>query len=103
MLNFCPRHFRACQLTARIGGIDGIPFLGTARHPWLTPGCTPLHSQLGISQVSLALSLMCTNYSNIYLGSNTAFVAWGASPVSLTPGRVGVKTSPRGSCVHPDP
>jgi len=74
-----------CQLTARIDGIDRDFLFGTRAVPGLAPGCSPFPSRLGATQVSRGLALRYTNYYNVYLGFDTAFVLSGASPVTLTP------------------
>ena len=82
-----------CQLTTQIDGIDRTFPFGNGAAPVLTPGCTSFPSQLGTPQVSTGLAQLYTNYFILYLGVGTRPTARGTSPVTLTPGGVGVKMS----------
>jgi len=90
MLDFRPGGKRACQLTRGFDGIDHDFLFGNARHPVLAPGCTPFPSRLGGTQVSWGLALLGYNHFTVYLGFDTTLVSPGISPVTLTPGGVGV-------------
>jgi len=61
MLNFRPWAKRACQLTARIDGIDGDFLFGNGRHPPLARECSPFPSCLGTTQVCEGLALAQAN------------------------------------------
>jgi len=82
---------RASSSPAWIDGIDRAFLFGNARHPVLALGCTPSTTRSGATQVSWDLPQVGTNYSTIYLGSDTKMVSPGASPVTLTPGGGGVE------------
>jgi hypothetical protein len=91
MLDFRPGAKRACQLTARIDGIDRAFLFGNARLPCSCQGCSLFPSRLGTIVVSWGLALIGTNYFIAYLGIDTAPESSGAGPVTPTPGGVGRK------------
>jgi hypothetical protein len=84
MLDFRPGAKRACQLTARIDGIDRAFLFGNARLPCSHLGCSSFPSYFGTTQVSRGLALVDTNYFIIYLGFETIFGSPGTSPGTLT-------------------
>jgi hypothetical protein len=91
MLDFRPGAKRACQLTARIDGIDRAFLFGNARLPCSRQGCSPFPSHLGTVLVSWGLALVRTDHFIAYLGIDTAPESSGAGPVTPTPSGVGRK------------
>ena len=74
----------------RLMGLIAPSFLGTARHPGFTPGCSPFPSWLGATQVSGGLALSSTYYSNIYLEFKTTLRSFGEGLATLTLGLGGI-------------
>ena len=62
MLDFRPGARRACQLIARIDGIDGTFLFGNGAATQLAPRVHPFASRLGATQVSWGLAPVYTNY-----------------------------------------
>jgi hypothetical protein len=86
MPDFRPGAEQACQLTARIDGIDRAFLFGNARLPCSHQGCSPFPSRPGSILVSWGLALVCTNYFIVYLGIDTIPVSSGTGSATLTPG-----------------
>jgi hypothetical protein len=85
MLDFRLGAKRACQLTARIDGIDRAFLFGNARIPCSHQGCSLFPSRLGTILVSWGLALVFTDYFIVYIGVDTVPVSSGTDPATLTP------------------